>query len=72
MIGRDNGFAFISSAGTPVLQRNLNRHFRAALARLGLLKLRFHDLRHTAAKLLLKDKVHVKIVPNLLGHSTIT
>lgn len=33
--------------------------------------MRFHDLRHYAATLLLSDGVHPKIVQELLGHSNI-
>ena len=35
-------------------------------------KTRFHDLRHTAATLLLTKGVHPKIVQELLGHSSIS
>jgi len=34
--------------------------------------MRFHDLRHTAATLLLEDNVHPKVVQDMLGHSSIT
>jgi integrase len=34
--------------------------------------IRFHDLRHTAATLLLRQGVHPKIVAEMLGHSTIS
>jgi len=34
--------------------------------------IRFHDLRHTAATILLSRGVHVKLVSDMLGHSTIT
>lgn len=33
--------------------------------------MRFHDLRHTAATLLLSSGVHAKMVQEMLGHSTI-
>jgi integrase len=33
---------------------------------------RFHDLRHTCARLLLGRGVHAKLVQELLGHSTIS
>ena len=33
---------------------------------------RFHDLRHTAATLMLTANVHPKIVSDTLGHSTVT
>lgn len=34
--------------------------------------IRFHDLRHTAASLMLKEKIDMKVVSEILGHSTIT
>ena len=39
--------------------------------RAGLPRIRFHDLRHTCATLLLRRGVHPKVVSELLGHSTI-
>jgi integrase len=41
------------------------------LDRAGLPRIRFHDLRHTAATLLLGRGVHPKIVSEMLGHSQI-
>jgi integrase len=37
----------------------------------GLTEIRFHDLRHTCATLLLTKKVNSKIVSEMLGHSSI-
>jgi integrase len=45
--------------------------FHPLLERLGPPIIRFHDLRHTAATLLLGQGVHPKIVSEMLGHSTI-
>lgn len=45
---------------------------RAALARAGLPRSRFHDLRHTAATLMLGQGIHPKIVSEMLGHSQIS
>ena len=39
--------------------------------RAGLQKVRFHDLRHTEATLLLTEGVHPKVVQERLGHATI-
>ena len=41
------------------------------LERLSLPKIRLHDLRHTAATLLLSEGVHPKIVSEMLGHAEI-
>jgi integrase len=48
------------------------RHFKNKLTSIGLPNIRFHDLRHTTASLLLEKNVHPKIVSELLGHSTVT
>jgi integrase len=65
------GLVFTTSSGRPVSQRNLSRHFYTALDKAELPRIRFHDLRHTAATLLLKENVHPKIVQEMLGHSSI-
>lgn len=46
--------------------------FAQVLQEADLPHLRFHDLRHSAATLLLSMGVHVKVVQEILGHSTIT
>src|SRR6266700_2185052 len=45
---------------------------RSSYSGVGLPRMRFHDLRHSAATLLLAMGVHVKVVQELLGHSNIT
>jgi integrase len=42
------------------------------LKRADLPEIRFHDLRHTAATLLLLQGIHPKIVSEMLGHSTVS
>jgi integrase len=49
-----------------------DRTFKLALKRARLPIVRFHDLRHTAATLLLQADEHPKVVSEMLGHSTIT
>lgn len=51
---------------------NLARHsFEPRLQQAGLPKIRFHDLRHSAATLLLSQGENPKVVQERLGHSTI-
>jgi integrase len=45
--------------------------FVPLLKRAGLPRIRFHDLRHTAATLLLGRGIHPKIVSEMLGHTTV-
>jgi integrase len=68
----DRGLVFCTEAGTPVDVRNLvRRSFTPLLEKAGLPRIRFHDLRHTAATLLLGQGTHPKVVADLLGHTRI-
>jgi integrase len=49
----------------------LHYHFYPLLKRTGLPRIRFHDLRHTAATLLLGRGVNPKIVSEMLGHASV-
>ncbi|MGH2573133.1 MAG: tyrosine-type recombinase/integrase [Actinomycetota bacterium] len=54
------------------MRRNFyRRHFRPAVGRAGLAPLRFHDLRHTCASLLIAQGAHAKEIAERLGHSTV-
>jgi integrase len=69
---QDQGLIFASEVGTPLNRHNVNyRSFKPLLKRAGLPNVRFHDLRHTCATLLLGRGVHPKFVQELLGHATI-
>ncbi|MGO8949737.1 MAG: tyrosine-type recombinase/integrase [Ktedonobacterales bacterium] len=49
------------------------RYFKEMLKTLGLAEeIRFHDLRHTAATLLLSRGMHPKVVSEMLGHADIS
>lgn len=57
--------------GTPLRGNHiLQRQFEPLGRELGLPRIRLHDLRHTAATLLLLQGIHPKIVAEMLGHST--
>ena len=61
------------SSGEPLLKRNLlRRWFHPLVARAGLPRLRFHNLRHAHASLLLAAGVHPKVVRERLGHSQVS
>ncbi len=58
--------------GRPIEAANLrNRSFWPLLERASLLRIRFHDLRHAAATLMLGRGGHTKVVSEMLGHSQI-
>jgi integrase len=60
---------FPTRVGTPIQNCNLRRGFRKLLQESGLPKIRFHDLRHTAASLMLNYGIPVLIVSRRLGHA---
>ena len=65
-------FVFTNEFGRPLDPSNVRlRSFRPALERAELPRIRFHDLRHTAATLMLGQGVHPKMVSEMLGHSQI-
>jgi integrase len=68
----DSGLVFTSTIGTPLDERNVRRAFKALLADANLPTLRLHDLRHTAATLLLARGVSARVVMAMLGHSQIS
>ncbi|MBI3159849.1 MAG: tyrosine-type recombinase/integrase [Chloroflexi bacterium] len=59
---------FPSGKGTPADQRNINRFFKELLKQ-AVPEIRFHDLWHTAATLMLLNGIPVMIVSRRLGHS---
>jgi integrase len=68
----DLDLVFANEVGRPMNPSNvIARSFRPLLLRAGLPQIRFHDLRHTAATILLGRGVHPKIVSEMLGHSTV-
>lgn len=70
---RDHGLVFTVAGGDPIGPRNLVRQFKAILKKAKLPQtVRFHDLRHTHATLLLKKGVHMKVVSERLGHSSVS
>jgi integrase len=63
---------FTSQNGGPLEPKVLARDYKALLSKAGLsTNLRFHDLRHSAATLLLAQGVHPRAIMELLGHSSI-
>ncbi len=69
----ETSLVFTSTVGTPVDVGNLTyRSFRPLLERADLPRIRFHDLRHTCATLLLSRGTHPKIVQEMLGHANIS
>jgi integrase len=70
---RDHGLVFCTQVGTPLNRNNVHyRSFKPLVERAGLPPtLRFHDLRHTFATLMLKGGEHPKVVQEMMGHANI-
>ncbi len=67
----ETGYVFTTATGNPIEQTNLTRAFQALLRQTGLRRIRFHDLRHTTATLLLEQGVELVVIKELLGHAHI-
>lgn len=66
------GYVFTSVEGLPLRRSNwYRRTYQPAVRASGLMPLRFHDLRHTAAALAIGSGAHPKAIQDRLGHSTI-
>jgi integrase len=66
------GLVFPNEAGKPMDASHLiSRQFRPTLRRAGLRLIRFHDLRHTFASLLIDRGEHPKYIQSQMGHSSI-
>jgi integrase len=69
----DQNRVFSNTVGGPLEKGNVDRRsFKPLLKRAGLPSIRLHDLRHTAATLLLSLGEHPKVVQERLGHATIS
>lgn len=67
------GYVFCNQSGGPLRRSHFHsQQFKPLLKSAGLPSIRFHDLRHTAATLLLGEGVHPKVVQERLGHSQIS
>jgi integrase len=68
----DSGLVFTTSIGKPLDPRKVTQEFHALLKAAELPAVRFHDLRHTAATLLLAQGVDPRTIMETPGHSQIS
>ncbi len=61
-------YVFASPNGGPISPDSVNNMLKRVLARAGIPKVRFHDLRHTFATIALQNGVDIKTVSGMLGH----
>ena len=69
---RDSGLVFTTTIGTPLDKSTVHKAFKRILSAAGLPDIRYHDLRHTAATLLLAQGVDPRTIMETLGHSQIS
>ena len=67
-----DGFVFVDEMGERMKMNYLTSAFPKFLERHGLRRMRFHDLRHSCASLLLANGVPLKHIQEWLGHSDFT
>lgn len=68
---QDSDYVFTWPDGRLFSPDFVTRHFQLLLKKAGLPKIRFHDLRHTTASLLIADGYQLKDIQEWLGHSDI-
>ena len=68
----DSGFVFSAPAGGPIRRTNFRRrHWLPAVRSTVGESVRFHDLRHSHAALLIAEGIHPKVIQERLGHASI-
>ena len=67
----DRDLIFPNEAGKPMCQSHmLSRHFFPAMEKANIPRVRFHDLRHTYASILIEQGENIKYIQSQLGHSS--
>ena len=69
---KTTGYVFTSRVGTPLEPRRVTVRFAALLTKAELPPMRFHDLRHSCATLMLAQGANPRTVMETLGHSRVT
>lgn len=67
----DEGFVFARPDGRHLNPRQMLEHFHKFLKKCEVNDIRFHDLRHTAATMMIESGISIKIVQDILGHSNL-
>lgn len=65
----ESDYIYVNDLGVPYKPNFVSQHFKTLLKKNDLRPIRFHDLRHTCASLLLKNEVSMKEIQEWLGHS---
>jgi integrase len=67
---QDSGRVFTGEHGAPLRAGHISEHLEILIGRVGLPPVRFHDLRHGAASMLVAAGQPIKVVSEILGHAT--
>ncbi len=67
----DFDLVICTRTGKPIIPRNFRKEFYNLSEKINMPKIRFHDLRHTHATILIQQNVNVKLISERLGHSEI-
>lgn len=70
-INNSEGWFIRNRNGKRISSNSLNNRFNRVQKKLSLPHIRFHDLRHTYATIMMKNSINPKIVSRILGHSSI-
>ena len=68
----ESDYICVKADGELINPEHLSKKFRSICKELGLPKIRFHDLRHSVATILLEKGFNIKQVSEILGHSNIS
>lgn len=68
---QDNDLVVCKRNGEPMYPRNFRKEFYNLIEKLDLPKIRFQDLRHTHATILIQQNINVKLISERLGHSSV-
>lgn len=69
---KNSGLVICAADGSPVHPDSISKWFPIFLRENGLPSIRFHDLRHTHASILIKQGVHAKVISERLGHASVS
>ncbi|TJY42675.1 site-specific integrase [Cohnella pontilimi] len=71
-LGGDHWFVFTTTNGKAIYYSYASQWWRNFTTRHNIRYIRFHDLRHTSATLLINQGVHAKVISSRLGHANIS
>ncbi len=71
-ISKYKAYIYVNEIGERIRPNYITTNFQSKLVKNGMRKIRFHDLRHSCATLLLSQDVSLKDIQEWLGHEDVT